>query len=454
MRATLPGFRPPMQFEPAPPSSDEGHGSSGRPALSPPPSPASSQRGPMVFSVPAEPRAQGRGEQPGDSQPPASSGRPSMHLRAGRVSTPSGIMVPMQGAFVCPATAEDLTKLPLQRALGAGDVDPVSLPVLLLTLARRKDLSGVLTLSRGAESVPLSLTRGGAVFGAVKEREALLAVFGWQGGTYRTEAGSVALAPGAKPDSVTKLAIEGMRSVLRRESDEAIAAALAGKLELAPKANARGNGLAETVGFWTGEKRFLKYRCDGSLTGTEAMKSGGLSRSAALGVLFVLDLFGGIDWEAPVRAAGPTLAQQIEARAVKASGGDYFELLGVHWSAEVSEMQEACRKIEAELGPGSAGEQAAPEAARAIVRLAQEARATLVDRNARIRYLARIRPDLDFMALSELLRTRAEALMLKGEEQLARQSERLRSEVDPLVRSTTPKTIDVERLRDKPKGPA
>jgi hypothetical protein len=238
-----------------------------------------------------------------------------------------------------------------------------------------------------------------------------------------------------------------MRAVLRQETEANVEAALAGKLRFAPRATPRALGLAEAVGFWTAEKRFLKYQCDGALTGLEATKCSGVSRATALQVLFLLDLFGEISWGQPQRKTGPSLAEQVQSRARESSYSNHFEFLGVHWSADEQEIEASYRRLLAEYGPGTEACKASPDAACTVIKAATIAHETLMNHKHRIEYLQKIKPDLDFLALAELFRTRSEALDLKGQEREARLSDRLRSDVDPLARQAAARVVDLSKLR-------
>lgn len=393
--------------------------------------------------VPASRPVASAGPQSAEPEP---SSRMSVPVPGSRGSLPPGVALPMQGSFIVPRNAADLLKLPLRRSLAEQDLDPIWLPVLLISLARRKDIVGTLELKSEGSTISVQLVSGGVVQEAFKPKDPLLAATSWKNGTYQVQPASCK-PPADKPDSLSKIAVELVRSVLRQDTEASIEAAFGDKLKQAPKVGPRGMGLADAVGFWTAEKRFLKYQCDGSMTGLDAMKSSGVSRFTALQVVFVLDLFGEISWGAPHRKTGPTVAEQVASRSKEASHANHFELLGIHWSVLEEEVEQAFRKFQADYGPGTDAAREAPEAARLLMKAATQARDTLVNRASRMAYLKQIKPDLDYLALSELLRTRSEALNLKGQELEARVTDRLRSGVDPLARAAAARVVDVSKVK-------
>ncbi|MBI5534756.1 MAG: Hsp70 family protein [Deltaproteobacteria bacterium] len=383
-----------------------------------------------------------------DSAPPSVEPAPraTVPVPGARGSLPPGVVVPMQGSFVVPRNAADLVKLPLRRALTSQDLDPIWLPVLLISLAKRKDIVGTMHVQGAAGSIVARIANGGALLEPLKPKDPLLAAFKWEKGTYKVQVDGSKTST-ERPESFSKTAVEGIRDVLRQDTEASIEAALGEKLKSSPKVTARGLGLAEAVGFWTAEKRFLKYQCDGSLTGLEAMKCSGISRFTALQVLFVIDLFGELTWGAPHRKAGPTVAELVASRVKEASHANHFELLGLHWSALEEEIERAYQRMVAEYGPSSEAFREAPDAARTLLEAAKQARAVLAERGSRMAYLQKVKPDLDFLALKELLRTRSEALDLKGQQSEARATDRIRAGVDPLARRASSPSIDLSKLK-------
>jgi hypothetical protein len=292
-------------------------------------------------------------------------------------------------------------KLPLRRGLTEADLDPIGLPVLLIALSRRKDLSGTLELSGEHGPIEAHLVGGAVSREGPAERETLLGAFAWTRGVYRLHEQPQPPAR-VKPASLLRIAIEGIREVLRRDTEQCIEAALGNKLRLAPKVSARGTSLAEAVGFWPAEKRFLVQQCNGALTGLEAMKAAGVSRLSALQVLFVLELFGEVAWAASRRTSPMTTAEQVESRATEIAHANYFELLGVHWTADDGQVEAAYQRVVSEYGAGTDCACAAPQAARALVRAATSARDTLSNPELRIEYLRVLRPGFDLTALDPL----------------------------------------------------
>jgi actin-like ATPase involved in cell morphogenesis len=371
----------------------------------------------------------------------------SVPVPGSRGSMAPGVAVPLQGSFAVPRTAADLLRMPLRRPITHEDLNPIWLPALFISLSRRKDLSGVLELKREIAVIKTEVVQGGVLWQSARHKDSVLAGFAWERGTYDLQVRALPKQPEGKPESLSKLAIEGIRAVLREESEANLVAALGEKMEQAPKVSSRGLGLAEVVGFWTAEKRFLKYHCDGSLCAQDAMKSSGVSRATAMQVVFVLDLFGEVDWSTPIRKSAPSLAEQVGTRAKEAALANHFELLGVHWSASERDVQAAYERFIAEYGPGTEAAKAASDAANSLLKAASLARDTLMNRGTRIAYLQKVKPDLDFLALAELLKTRSDALELRGSDKEARASSNLLTELDPLAKAAAARVIDVSKIK-------
>jgi len=371
--------------------------------------------------------------------------RPSLAPPGARGSIPPGSMMPLQGKFVGVRNAADILALPLRRPIGPGDLEPIMLPALMMSLGRRKDLIGVLELQRGDKVLRWELSGGGAVMDSNSAKDRFLACFLWEEGTYKLD-----LRGGGKgaAEPLSKLVVDGLRWVLRQEKEDSLVALLGDKLALAPKSSSRGRALAAAVGLWPSEQRFLRYQCDGTLTGHEAVKSGGVAHSTALQVIFLLDALGEMTWAEPERKVGPSLQQQVESRAAEAPHANYFDLLGLHWSVDEREVKAAFEKMSEDYGPESEAAKVAPEACKKLMGLAKTAHETLIKRQTRVQYLLKIKPDLDVLSLTELLKTRADALAMKGDEVTATASHRLVQDMDPFAKAAAAKVIDLSRLRD------
>jgi Hsp70 protein len=361
-----------------------------------------------------------------DSAPPKESSRPS---RAPAVD------IPRIGGFCNALTPEEMLALPFTRKMTPEDVSPPALPILLMHYGRCKDLNAVVTVSSGDKGVSIPIV--GAQFAppTLREREEFLEAFGWTEGNYRIETEGVPPDAGRyKTESLAKIAIDGLRGVLADLPDELVRASMGDMSRLAPKVSKRGLAMAEALGFWSTEERFLKYRCDGMLVGNEAVHAGGLSEATALRVLFIMLLLGQVRWLEPERPVEVPLAQRVEAEAKRVVAGNAFDALGLHWSAPESEVQEAHDRLVEQYGPSSEAASAAPKAAAKIVDKAREVLPILMDPNKRLALLRRTHPDLDFQSIADLLHKRAVALSLKGQDGAAKEAKRVQREVAPLMR--------------------
>ena len=416
---------------------------------------------PPVVSHPPETEASKEGAEGRDSQvhlagssvsssPALSSGRPSIGTmirvassaqptppESSRPSRAPGVDIPRSGQFRNALSASDILALPFTRAMTEADVSPPALPVLLMHYGRCKNLDALVTLSIANGEVTLRVAETKAVVGSPRERAAFLDAFLWPEGSYRIETEGIAShANHNATESLAKTSVDGIRNALGTLADDEIVQAFGEHFTMAPKVTKRGLAMADALEFWVGERRFLEYRCDGSIVTQDALKAGGISEATALRVLFVIEMLGQLRWEPPPRKIEVSLREQVEALALKVDRGDAFDALGVHWSVSEEEAQAAHDALVRRYGSGSKEAKAAPEAAGRIVAKAREALPILLDRRKRIALLRRTRPDLDFQAVTDLMEKRAVSLAMKGQEGAAEQARRIQREVAPLSRQS------------------
>ena len=352
-----------------------------------------------------------------------------------RPSRAPSVDIPRSGPFRNALTPDEMMDLPFTRPITEQDVSPPALPILLMHYGRCRDLDATVTVSSGNREIvaPIAATHFAPV--SLNAREEFLAAFLWREGTYSIETGNLPSDVGRySTESLAKIAIEGIRGALLKVPDDAILGCIGDDFLLAPKVTKRGLAMAEALGFWKGEKRFLKYRCDGTIPGKEAVNAGSVSQSTALRTLFVVHMLGQIKWEEIVQIAGPSLAERVEAKARRLKGANEFDVLEVHWSASADEAQQAHDRLVDQYGPASEAAQAAPGAAASIVERVRQALPILLDPHKRMALLRRTHPDLDFQSIADLLRTRAVALSLKGQDGDANDAKRVQREVAPLAR--------------------
>ena len=436
----------------------------------PPPSSARSRESSEPFPAPASVRA--------SAFPPPSSARPresSQPFPAPESVRPSafpprfeppasshpyhsrthGLAVePSEGDFWIPRTAEEIASLPIARALTAEDFSPIALPILLFSLGHRKEFVGTLELASETAVLRFEIAHGALQSEGPKEKTALLAAFRWNAGTYRViaQAGIAQLASEQatklprrkahclkekKVERISKLAVDGLRSLLQDVPEDTLERLLGPKLKRAVRVLPLGLQAMSVLGFWTNEQRFLEYRCDGTMLGDGAIRSAGMSKASALQLLFLMDLFSYLAWEELPEGLVKTLEERVLERAYKAARSNYLQLLELHWTATPAEVRQAHDKLIAEFGPDTEAAKAAPGAAAEIVQRTREALKTLSDDRTRIRYQMQIDPALDYESLAHLLEGRAHSLEMRGDQSDSTRTERLSHDVTLCLRQSS-----------------
>jgi hypothetical protein len=387
------------------------------------PAPSSEPPAPSLSSPHAWPTV------PQPSIPPVASIRPSAD--PGGV-TPAALAAAMKsGRFAAPASASALLGMALSRGLVAADLDPVALPVLLRRILCRRGVVGTLRLSAGGTEALVPLLDGTADLDRA-ELPALMKMFEAPSGDYE-------LRPerderiGRSHHTLPRLALDGLRVLLRAYQADELAAAFDDRLGLAPVVRADRRIMLVRVGLPAREQRFVDSQLDGATTGLALVEHGGLGRYGALVALAVLELLDLLEWRPPERH-GPSPADELHAAAERIVRAHYFEVLGVHWSATDDEIHASYRRRRAQYAPGGDADRLAPPACARIRERVEEAYATLREPARRIAYRNTTFAGQDFAATADLAVKRSEALSMRGESREARASEAAAKELSRSVR--------------------
>ncbi len=340
-----------------------------------------------------------------------------------------GVSISLQGRFRNALDARELGAMPLTRPLTAADLDPIALPVLLLQIARRRELGGVLRLASGNESIEVEIVAGAPAL-RKRERDELRAAFAWPEGTYvlRPVAN---FTPSAERNREPMLAfiVRGLRMMLRPQ-ENLLYDLLSDRLPLAPMLREGRAPLIAQLGFSTGEARVVERQFDKWTTGKKVAEGSGLGRAPALEILFLLDLLKAIDWVEPEKRRGETLVERMAARLGYAERGNYFEVLDLHWSATREQVDEAFYRLLDEVGPGTEASQGAPAECGRIVALAEQAHRVLSNNKERARYRDESYPDLDAELVVSTLRGQIEKLASRGDRAASQEALQMRRELE------------------------
>jgi hypothetical protein len=368
---------------------------------------------------------------PSRSTQPASRPDTPPALEAERPMAPSASVptLPSEGVFRNPRTAQDMAALALGGALCMQP--PLPIPVLLLAIGRRRHLNGTLKLSYGATHASIAILRGG-VGGSPLEMEQLRRSFEWPEGQYKIS-GEAPLRQNIKRMPVVSVVIHGIRSALRSLNLADVMKIIEPHLGDAPRVVPSRAPIIPLMGLSPRELRFVEHVMDGVTSTSDIFARGGIGKDTAIQIMFVLHIFGALEWLRAERTGGETLADHLNARAEKIDRVDHFEALGIHWSVSRADIERAYSSLQEMLRPGSRGEQAAPEAAAKILARAAKAYQVVSVDTQRRNYLLSIHPDVDYEAIESIADSQSEWNAWRGVDEATRETTRLKDELTQLA---------------------
>jgi Hsp70 protein/Domain of unknown function (DUF4388) len=335
-------------------------------------------------------------------------------------SPPSGTRLTMQsisasqldsGHIHNALTVEDILALPIARPMRESDLEPVALPLLLLLLGSKRR-TGTLTLHMdGVLPQRLAFVEG-KVVASTPEVTALGERFKVPAGSYQFDEGRPEV--GTRPQqSTATVVIAALRTLLRAFPEAALRSALRTRLEQAAEVTANDQLRLGSMGLLPLEMRAVKFSLNGKNTGASVVDHSGIGTHMTLSLLVLLEVFGFVTWRAADATPDRSLAQELEARAKALEATNYFQVLGVHWSATGVEIGEAYRKFREQLSETQPVFAAAPEACRRMLARAEQAYHTLSVQERRDAYRKKTFPDINFKGVEDLLEKKQRALEMK-----------------------------------------
>jgi hypothetical protein len=337
--------------------------------------------------------------------------------------------LPSEGVFKNPRTARDLAALSLGGSLRLQP--PLSIPVLLLAIGRRRHLNGTLKLTYKSARTSIAVLRGG-VGGSPLEMEQLRRSFEWPEGQYKLT-GEAPVHQNVKRIPAVSVIVHGIRSALRSFNLADVMKVIEPHLNDAPHVVQSRSPLIPLMGLSPRELRFVEHVMDGVTSAADIFSRGGIGKDTAVQILFILHIFGALEWLPAEHVGGETLADRLNARAAKMDRVDHFDALGVHWSVPRADIDRAYRSLQEMLGPGGRGEQAAPAAAAKILARATKAYEVVSVEASRRAYLLEIHPDVDYEAIESIAENQAEWYSWRGVDEATRETRRLKNELIELA---------------------
>jgi actin-like ATPase involved in cell morphogenesis len=318
------------------------------------------------------------------------------------------------GAVRNAITAEAFLRLPLSRAPTPEDLDPVSLPLLFMVL-RHPSRFGTLELKmEGMEPLRFQIADGMAFLGGL-EHKWVLEAFRAPKGSYTLEVKPYKEQPNKEAHMIMSLLVDAMKEVVKRFESEVMIAALGERLQRAPFVGPRHARLIAKLPLLPMEQRIVKYTFNGQEAAHLTLEHLGVRRQSTLGLMMLLSVYDLIEWQEPPQSKEATLEEALNARALEVAEANYFQVLGLHWSALDEEVDEAYEKLLHELGQGQPVHDAAPVACEKILERVHEAYEILSDETRRAHYRRQAYPNLDMSAVADFLRTKERSWALRSD---------------------------------------
>lgn len=341
------------------------------------------------------------------------------------------------GAVLNAVTPEAFMRLPLSRAATLEDLDPASLPMLFMVL-RHPSRFGTLELKMdGMEPLRFQVADGMAFLGGM-EHKGVLDAFRVLRGSYTLEVKPYKEQPNKEAHMMLSLVVDAMKEVVKRFEAEAMIAALGERLQKAPCVGPRSARLVSKLPLLPLEQRIVKYTFNGQEAAHRTLEHLGVRRQATLGLMMMLSVYDLIEWQEPPRTEEVTLEDAMHARAAEVAEANYFQVLGLHWSALDEEVDEAYEKLLHELAPNQPVHEAAPAACERILARVHEAYEVLGDEERRAHYRRQAYPTLDMRAVADFLRQKEESWAMRADG--AAEVEKARRKRESLKRRRPPST--------------
>ncbi len=396
------------------------------PALTPPDLP------PLAARIPP---AMTDGTSPTEHHPPEISLGPN---RSGRIKNPT--------------SAHEVLRLPLGKVqLAESDVDPISLPVLLLRFIARRDMTGVLDITAGGRTIHCPVL-GGVAYLTQGERTELINSIRNPTGTYAWRAGRV--QSNAPRVGFIGITMDLIKTLARTLPEDSIVQAFGPRMDRAPKVWEEQMDRLSRLRLVGTEARFAESAMTGTRTARELVGHGGIGQRMALGLLLGLTALDFLEWREVAAAKVESPSEQLARQAKQLETSNHFEVLGIHWSAQTDEIQLAYQKIIQLYREGGPNHQANAEATRRIRQRIEDAYAILKNEADRMKYRKVINPNVDLDSVQDILHGTVESLELRGATREAEDAKARIADIKKIPRAAVPRMIKVSSDEPaKPPGP-
>jgi hypothetical protein len=352
-----------------------------------------------------------------------------------------------EGAIVNPFDAAGILAMAISRPMTAADYEPIALPVLCRRVLARKDRFGTLIVALEGEELSIDVA-GGAANLDRHELAALMTAFDHRHGRYRILQERRA-GDRREPIPLARIALDGVRKLLRQPSIDDLERSFVERMELAPRIKADRAVTIRRMGLSQRELRFVDSYLDGVASCDHVATHGGMGRHTVLQLLAVLELFEIIEWTEAERVdPSNDLRDLLHGEIHRILQANHFEALGVHWSAGDGDLQAAFITRRDRFAVGSDADRLDPEGCRQVRAKLETAFEQLRTPKQRAAYRRVAFKGQDFDAVADLEQKRSESLAMRGDVRAAVQSEAVAKE---LARSIDEqRALELQRRAHRP----
>jgi hypothetical protein len=279
-----------------------------------------------------------------------------------------------------------------------------------------------LYIDTGKHSARVTIRGGTAELSKVEHAD-LQKVFDAQHASFRFEADVSDDNVDRRSHALPRVALNALRVLLRNTQADDLANAIGKRLDLAPVVRDDRRAMLNWLALPARDRRFIDRQLDGTTTAKYVVNHGGMGRPGALQLLAMLHIFDVFEWQAAASETRTSPRQSVLEKAQDLEAAQYFDVLGVHFSALAPDIDSAYRTRMEEYRAAGAYDELAPEACEIIRKRVEHAYKCLSDPERRSAYRRMTFPDYDWDALSHLEAQRSESLAMRGEARQARHSE-------------------------------
>lgn len=238
-------------------------------------------------------QSRARSTNPG-TEPSPRGAQPSPERATEATVSPSDVD-PSSGRIANPATLADVFALPLNRPITPSDVDPVSIPVLLLVLAGGAKTGRLILRMEGRKLLRVLVVRG---WPAVSDAQfkMLAELSCTRDGTYEFKDMDVEPTVRQVRRPAPSIVAEALRRLVSLHSEQEVRDSLGSRLDDAPRVSSEHRRALARFQLTAMESRIISTSFDGKTSGARLLADAGPTRATLLTLMAMLTVAAMVDW--------------------------------------------------------------------------------------------------------------------------------------------------------------